>query len=187
MAQWTSLDLPWHLTIPQSIYSPLHSHLFQDDDDEHGAVIIAGVATTSRGVRLLARELHLAVDGVDYVPGKRGYRMLKADFISSHIAHCRDEELVYLAVHNHGGRDHVGFSDDDFRSHERGYPALLEITKGQPVGALVFAENAIAGDIWLPGERRVELAGANIVGSKSVKLTPSPRPRPAGRTIVRFL
>jgi molybdopterin/thiamine biosynthesis adenylyltransferase len=41
-----------------------------------------------------------------------------------------------------------------------------------PVGALVFAENAVAGDIWLPGERRVALAGADIVGASLRRLTP---------------
>ena len=56
------------------------SHLFPGDRDEHGAVIAAGYSRTSDGrIRLLARTLHLAKDGVDYVPGKRGYRMLRAN------------------------------------------------------------------------------------------------------------
>ena len=164
----------WHLIIPEEIYRRLHSHLFPGDGDEHGAVIVAGIAEGPRGIRLLARELHVAIDGVDYVPGKRGYRMLRAGFIANQIARCRDEKLVYLAVHNHGGHDHVAFSSDDMASHERGYPALLDIAKGMPVGALVFAENAIAGDIWLPGERRVELSGASIVGTSLRHLTPEP-------------
>jgi ThiF family len=165
--------------LPDGLCSRLHRHLFSGDHDEHAAVIAAGLAETPRGVRLLARELHLAVDGVDYVPGKRGYRMLKASFIRKRITACRDERLVYLAIHNHGGHDRVAFSDDDMRSHERGYPALLDIARGMPVGALVFAENAVAGDIWLPGEARVELAGASIVGNSLRRLTPTPRNRTA--------
>jgi len=141
---------PWRLVIPQSMYSRLHAHLFPGDNDEHGAVIYAGIATSKTGIRLLARELHLAKDDVDYVPGKRGYRMIKANFIGPHISRCAKEGMAYLAVHNHGGRDWVAFSGDDLRSHERGYPALLDIAKGQPVGALVFADNAIAGDICFP-------------------------------------
>ena len=61
-----------------------------------------------------------------------------------------------MAIHNHGGRESVEFSGDDLQSHERGYPALLDIMRGVPVGALVFASDAIAGDIWLPGRRRVK-------------------------------
>jgi molybdopterin/thiamine biosynthesis adenylyltransferase len=174
MAEIPPVDRPWRLVLPQGLYSSLHHHLFSGDGDEHGAVISAGIAETRREVRLLARDLHLAVDGVDYVPGKRGYRMLKAAFIAERVAACRDERLVYLAIHNHGGRDHVGFSGDDLRSHERGYPALLDIANGMPVGAMVFAENAIAGDIWLPGEARVELCGASVVGASLRQLTSAP-------------
>ena len=75
----------------------------------------------------------------------------------------------------------MGFSEPDFRSHERGYPALSDIAQGQPVGALVFAESAVAGDIWLPGEKRVKLAGASIVGASLLQLAAVPRPRPPGR------
>jgi hypothetical protein len=181
MVEFASLKAPWRLVMPQGIYSQVQAHLFRDDHDEHGAVMTAGIAVSGRNVRLLVRELHLAVDGVDYVPGKRGYRMLKADFIASKIAHCHDQRLAYLAIHNHGGDDRVAFSADDLRSHERGYPALLDIAEGQPVGALVFAENAIAGDIWLPDGRRVELDGASVVGASLLHLSASPRPRHQGR------
>ncbi|MGB0123733.1 MAG: ThiF family adenylyltransferase [Silvibacterium sp.] len=181
MADYPSVNKPWRLILPQQIYRRLHKHLFPGDGDEHGAVIIAGIAETEQGVSLLARDLHLAVDGVDYVPGNRGYRMLKAGFIADRIAHCAGERFVYLAIHNHGGRDHVGFSGDDLRSHERGYPALLGISKGMPVGALVFAENAIAGNIWLPEEHRLELAGASVVGHSLKLLHSAPPPRPQGR------
>jgi ThiF family len=182
MANYPSINKPWRLILPQQIYSRLHRHLFPGDGDEHGAVIVAGIAESKQGVSLLARDLHLAVDGVDYVPGKRGYRMLKSGFIADRIAHCAAERLVYLAIHNHGGRDHVAFSGDDLRSHERGYPALLDISKGMPVGALVFAENAIAGSIWLTGGRRLELAGASVVGHNLKLLRPAPPPRPPGRS-----
>jgi tRNA A37 threonylcarbamoyladenosine dehydratase len=53
----------------------------------------------------------------------------------------------------------------------------LDIAKGMPVGALVFAENAIAGDIWLPGEARIELGGASVVGASLRQLTSAPIPR----------
>src|SRR5438270_11900391 len=131
----------WTLTIDQPIFEDLMGHLFPGDEDEHGAVLAAGIVTTDRGTRLLARELFKAEEGVDFVPGRWGYRMLTAEFVRDKIRYCRDERLAYLAVHNHSGRDEVGFSCADNRSHERGYPALLDIS-GQPVGALVPAEHA---------------------------------------------
>jgi hypothetical protein len=41
--------------------------------------------------------------------------------------------------------------------HERGYPALLDVVGGLPVGALVIAQNAVAGDLRLGPGQRVQL------------------------------
>jgi hypothetical protein len=175
MAKITLKGRSWHLVMPEGMYDKLHGHLYPGDHDEHGAVLACGMAHTSDGrIRLLARALHLAQDGVDYVPGKRGYRMLRAEFIRKRIIECRDEKLVYLAIHNHGGTDHVEFSGADLRSHERGYPALLDIARGMPVGALVFAGCAVAGDIWLPDGNRVELDDACIIGRRLRKIALKP-------------
>lgn len=162
----------WRLTIPDDMYGALMRHLFPGDGDEHGAIILAGICESDRGLRLVARELHLAVDGVDYVPGKYGYRMLRAQFIQSRIIRARDMKLAYLAIHNHGGSTSVGFSSDDFASHERGYPALLDISRGMPVGALVFARQAVAGDLWFANNKRKELASAVVIGARRLPLYP---------------
>lgn len=178
MVDRASLTPPWSLRLPEQLYRQLQAHLFPGDGDEHGAVIAAGLATSPRGTRLLARELFLARDGVDYVPGERGYRMLRAAFIQNCVLHCRDEQLAYLAVHNHGGRSSVGFSDVDLHAHDRGYPALLAILRGPPVGGLVFASDAVAGDLWTPDGARHMLAGATVIGRSLQRLTPAPLPRP---------
>ena len=164
----------WRLTIPAGMYQELHRHLFPGDGDEHGAVILAGICESDRGLRLVAREVHLAKDGVDYVPGRRGYRMLKAEYIQGRILRARDRRLAYLAIHNHGGTDSVAFSGPDMASHERGYPALLDIGRGVPVGALVLARSAVAGDLWFPGGDRAELRETAIVGHRRQLLFPKP-------------
>ena len=82
----------WRLTIPEEMHTLLMRHLFPGDGDEHGAIILAGICESDRGLRLVARELHLAMDGQDYVPGKYGYRMLKAQFIQSRILRARKFE-----------------------------------------------------------------------------------------------
>jgi len=155
-------------------YRLLHNHLFPGDHDEHGAVLSLGSSETNRGTRLLVRDVFLAEDGVDYVPGTRGYRALTASFVGEKASYCAREKLGYLAVHCHGGRDTVAFSGDDMASHERGYPALLQITQGLPVGALVFAESAVAGDIWTEGARQA-LASLHVVGTRTTSLFPAPR------------
>jgi hypothetical protein len=129
----------------------LNSHLFPGDHQEHGAVLLAGLHVRKDRVRLLVREVVLAEDGVDHLVGPRGFLMLRAEFVRAQIARAREQRLVYLSVHNHGGTDTVAFSKPDLASHERGYPTLLDYVDGLPVGALVFASKAVAGDIWLPG------------------------------------
>lgn len=171
------MKTPVSLTMDEPLYRRLHDHLFPGDYDEHGAVIVAGISETERGTRLLAREVLLARDGIDYVPGTRGYRALTAQFVAEQSDYCAAQNLCYLAVHCHGGLDSVGFSGDDMASHERGYPALLDITNGGPVSALVFAREAVAGDIWTP-EGRFKLDHATVIGPRVRRLYPNPRPRP---------
>ena len=167
---------PIELIIDEPESKKLFNHLFPGDGDEHGAVIVAGIVETERVTRLLVRKVVLARDGIDYVPGQRGYRALTARFVAEVSGSCAKESLCYLAVHCHGGKDEVGFSADDMASHERGYPALLDITRGGPVGALVFAKNAVAGDIWT-FSGRYQLDRMTIVGANIRRLYPSPRKR----------
>lgn len=162
------------LILTDEVYRQIVTHLFRNDGDEHGAVLLAGVARDGDRVRLLGRELILATDGVDYVPGQRGYRMLTPEFVGRGIRRARNEQLAYLAIHNHGSGDRVAFSGGDMRSHERGYPALLAIARGLPVGALVVAQRAIAGDIWLPDGNRVALERTIVVGANRGELLPAP-------------
>lgn len=164
----------FELRIAQPDWARLHHHLFPGDHDEHAAVLLCGMATSARSRRLLVREVVCAEDGVSYVPGKRGYRQLTGEFVTHLIRRSKDEKLIYLAVHNHGGSDSVSFSATDLDSHERGYPTLLGLT-GLPVGAVVLAERAVAGDVWLPDGSRHPLSRTVIVGGSPATLTPGPQ------------
>jgi hypothetical protein len=163
------------LRIERDQYALLHRHLFPGDNDEHGAALLAGLSRGPDRLNLHVREVHLAVDGIDYVPGKVGYRALTPTFIHRLITRARDERLVYLAVHNHFGDHQVAFSPIDVRSHELGYPALLQIARGLAVGALVFARRAVAGDLWISNQVRLELSDAVVVGTTIERLTPTPK------------
>lgn len=175
MAPFPHVALPFELRIATSDFDLIEDHLFPGDSDEHGAVLLCGMTTTAAGTRLLVHDVALAEDGIDYLPGIRGYRMLRDRFVRQQIRRARDEGLVYLAVHNHHGHDHVAFSTTDLASHERGYPALLEIAAGQPVGALVLNHTCIAGDIWLPDGTRHPLGSAVTIGQPIDRRYSSPR------------
>lgn len=168
------------LRVPAALMDQLHQHLFPGDRDEHGAVIAASVLKSPRGLRLLVHRLFPAEDGVDYVPGERGYRMLTPAFVRRCALACADANLAYLAVHCHGGTDRVGFSTTDLASHERGYPALLDILDGPPVGGLVFAHDAVAGDIWFSDTDRRDLDLLVVPDRPMRRITAAPQPPPPG-------
>jgi len=159
--------------ITKPLFDQLHAHLFPGDDDEHGAVVTVGVCTSGRETRLLVREVFLARAGIDYVESKYGYRALSADFVARVSDHCSRHGLGYFAVHCHGGKDSVDFSRVDLESHKRGYPALLDIVNGRPVGALVFAQNAVAGSVWTR-EGVFKLNHLVVVGANIQRLYPAP-------------
>jgi len=66
----------------------------------------------------------------------------------------------------------------DNRSHERGYPALLDISGG-PVGALVLARDALAGDVWTQDRVRRPVSETVVVGRNLRRVHPAdPAPPP---------
>jgi len=163
------------LRMARQDFNVITTHLFPGDHDEHGCVLLAGTSCADGKLTLHVREVHLAREGSDYVQGTIGYRALSPKFIHRLITRARDERLAYLAVHNHGSDREVGFSRIDYDSHERGYPALLQIASGMPVGALVFGTRSIQADIWLPDGKRLDLDEAAVVGKTIQRLTPAPR------------
>lgn len=168
------VDRPWELVVGDEHSETLMNHLFPGDGDEHAAIILAGWHIQSNRVRLLVRDVIVAQEGCDHVAGQRGYKMTTAQFMKPHLRRAREEGLSFLSVHNHGGKDQVAFSRDDIASHERGYPALLDIVDGPPVGALVYARQAVAGSIWLPDGKRVKLAWSTILESGRTTWWPEP-------------
>lgn len=175
-------DPDWDLRAPHHLWQAMHEHLDPGDGDEHAGALLCGIAKDASGNRLLARTFLPAEDGVDYVPGTTGYRALTPAFIRRATRLAAQEKLAYLAVHNHGGQHHVSFSSTDMASHERGYPALLDLLGGQLVGAVVVAggpEGAVAGDLWLPGGDRVALRRTVVIGANTRVLRDRPTPPPA--------
>ncbi len=146
-------------------WAELQQHLFPGDSDEHGAVLLCGSTTDQGRLTLLVREVVLAADGVEYVAGTRGYRLLTGEFVTSQLRRAKEAGLIYLAAHNHGGELQVSFSKADLASHERGYPTLLAVN-GAHVGGLVLASAALAGDIWLTDGSRHPVDRTVVIGDE---------------------
>ena len=163
------------ILVTSTCHQQIMEHLFPGDREEYGAILRAGVVRIGSSMRLLVQHVQPAEFGTDYVPGKYGHRALTPTFIHREILQCRDSGLAYLAVHNHGSGRHVGFSRVDIESHERGYPALLDIGRGVPVGALVYGRRSVAADIWLPDGNRRSLGTYRIIGNEISRLYSQPR------------
>ena len=161
--------------VSAQLHGRLISHLFPGDNDEHGAILRAGVVRSGTSLRLLIQNFEPARFGTDYVRGRYGYRALSPTFIHREIMRCRNAGLAYLAVHNHRSDRHVEFSTIDLESHERGYPALLDIGQGVPVGALVYGRRSVAADIWTPDGIRRSLGTYRIIGPTVSRLYSNPR------------
>lgn len=182
------------LRFAQTQWDQLYGHLYPGDGREHAAVVLATLVERRGQVpRLLGRDVVLAQDGVDYGLSPAGHGRLSATFINRAIVRARNERLVYLHVHNHGSDRSVEFSGVDYASHERGYPALLDIAKGMPVGALVFGLRSVQVDLWWSKTERGRLKHCTVVSSRIQRLysSPSHAPRatyrPSVDRQVRFL
>jgi len=169
------------LRFAEQQWNQLYGHLYPGDDAEHAAVLLATlVERPGQSPRLLVREILLAQDGVDYGVSPDGHGRLSAAFVHRAIIRCRNERMVYLHVHNHGSDRSVEFSGVDLASHERGYPALLDITKEMPVGAVVFGKRSVEMDLWWSKTERNRLKHCAVVGSRVRRLYSSPSRAPAG-------
>lgn len=166
------------LRVPVGMMQELHSHLFSTPG-EHAAVIEATYFISERGHSFLARKLHLARDGVDFVLTEDYCYSLKSTFVRDRIWQCRENRTAYFHAHNHGGKRKVAFSGVDIASHESSALALLQIADGMPVGWLVFAEQAVAGDIWFPDGDRRALSFLSVSGKASIKISDGYKKRKA--------
>ena len=169
------------LRFAEQQWRQLYSHLYPGDGAEHAAVLLATlVERPGQSPRLLVREVLPAQDGVDYGVSPEGYGRVSAAFIHRAIIRCRNERLVYLHVHNHGSDRSVDFSQVDLASHERGYPALLDVAKGMPVGAVVLGLRSVEIDVWWSKTERSRLKHCVVAGSRIRRLYSSPTRAPAG-------
>lgn len=162
-----------NLRLNTADFAGLQRHLFPGDNDEHGAVLAAGISRSKEGIRFLVNKVFIAQDGVDYVPGKFGYRALTPEFVARTSDYCSRRKLSYFAVHCHQSDKSVGFSKVDLNSHERGYQAIVDILEGNPVGALVFGRNNVAGRVWLDG-RKVDFDEFVVIGASYRRLHSKP-------------
>ena len=159
-----------------AFHQRIMGHLFPGDRDEHGAILRAGIVRNGSSLRLLVQHVQPAEFGTDYVPGRYGYRALTSTFIHREILRVPGfGPRIPCRPQSRRAAGHVEFSRVDLESHERGYPALLDIGRGIPVGALVYGRRSVAADIWLPDGSRRTLGSYRVIGHEISRLYSQPR------------
>jgi molybdopterin/thiamine biosynthesis adenylyltransferase len=162
------------LVIDGERFARLHDHLFQDDHDEHAAVVLAGVHRRGDDIRLLARELHLVTAG-SFPPGTHGYRETDAATVARLASEAADEDLSYVALHSHpGAGTRVTLSAPDRDAHERLFPHLFDLTES-PVTGIAMGEESAAGEAWLSRSDVRRLDRVSVLDAHLRELTAEPQ------------
>ncbi|MEJ7784761.1 MAG: ThiF family adenylyltransferase [Solirubrobacteraceae bacterium] len=164
------------LRIGAGDFARLHGHLFRADEDEHGALLLAGEQPTADGGLLLCvREVHL-LGAEEFPPGKHGYRQLAASALARVGNRAADEGLALVSAHSHPiSDDRTGLSMDDLAAHERIFGHLLDITAAGSVTGVAFGRRSAAGETWRHDGSRHALDQVRVVGANIDML----RARPA--------
>ena len=156
----------WSLTFRPRDWARLEEDLFRDGA-EHGAVVLAAVVNGPRGARLLATDVLLAEDGVDYVPGTQGHRALNANFVRDAALRAALMDSPTPRSTTMAAQRTSGLSRIDLDGHEHGYPAFDgSLAKWSAHGCA--RPQAAAGDLWLPDGSRAALGELIVPGAPCV-------------------
>lgn len=151
----------WTVTMSGHNFSVLHRHLIQDDQREHAAFLLAGYTTDNR---LLVRDIAPIPDNAFISRG--GHYEVTPAAVAGAAHRAARERLALIWAHSHPGSTlRVGFSGQDHATIDRAHPALVDITEA-PVGALVFGEDAVAGEVLVPGGGRASIGSLRVLGSR---------------------
>lgn len=162
------------LRLTTADHATLHSHLFQADQDEHGAIVLAGIRQHVGETVLLGRELHLLTDE-EFPPGSYGYRQLAAQTLARLGNRAAAQRLALVSCHSHpSSTAQTRLSRDDLAGHARVFPHLLDIVDGAPVAGVAFGSASAAGEVWSPNAQPVPMDCVELVGHQLQRLTPTP-------------
>lgn len=162
----------YELILDEDRHAQLLAHLFQDDYDEHAAVVLAGQSSVTGKTRLLGRELIL-VPADSFAPGRHGYRQIEPRFVAEVSSRAADAGLAYVSLHGHPGADRsVSLSRDDRDAHERLFPHLNDIT-GAPVTGIALGQRSASGEVWV-GDQPTPLSALRVSGHNLAVLTERP-------------
>ena len=168
--------MTWTVAIGRREWVRARPALLPAGGAEGAAFLACGRAGDGSERRLLVRYV-IPVRDEDWGPSDRGAEgQISARAVAAAARRIADDGLSLVWVHSHPlADDTVRFSDDDRASIVRAHPALLDITGGQPVGALVVGRRSAAGEVWTPaGVATID--SVRLLGPEIAELREAPLP-----------
>ncbi|OGO52537.1 MAG: hypothetical protein A2148_08570 [Chloroflexi bacterium RBG_16_68_14] len=159
------------LTIGSGMWETLRSHLLADRH-EHLAFLLAGYTAVGGHQVLLACELVLIPDddleGSEYSCGLS----LKLEALLHVMNRANRAGLALVEAHSHPfSTERVAFSPTDSEGQSEMVAYIADTLPGRPYGALVLGQQAVEGQVWLPGSARPEqLDEVRVVGDNMARI-----------------
>lgn len=114
---------------------------------ERVGFIVAGLASYTEGVLVLARAYRPVADG-DYLHAPSVGAMMGPDVIRKAQEWALFKGEAIFHVHSHGGSGLPGFSGVDLRENAKFVPDFLKVAPQNIHGAIVLSDDAAAGQFW---------------------------------------
>jgi len=148
------------------MWDRLKSYLLSDGD-EHLAFILAEYVLLDKFFILLGRELVLISDE-DLDSGTRWDGLsLKLEALLRVLNRANQLKCTIVEVHSHPfSNHHVDFSPIDLQGQKEMVNYLSDVFPGSPYAALVLAQNAVKGQVWMSGKRNpIDLEEVRVGGA----------------------
>jgi hypothetical protein len=122
---------------------------------ERVGFIVAGLASYTEGVLVLARAYRPVADG-DYLHALSVGAMMGPDAIRKAQELALFEGEAIFHVHSHGGSGLPGFSGVDLQENAKFVPDFLKVAPQNIHGAIVLSDDGAAGQFWQSRNGRPE-------------------------------
>lgn len=142
-------------------WNELRTHLLCDSN-EHLAFLLARHA----GERLLVRDLILVSDEeLDWGSGCLGLSLTLTSLLRI-MNEANRRQLTLVEAHSHPfSKGKVTFSTIDLEGQKDLANHISETMPNRPYAALVLGQDAVAGDVWLPGmDKSLQLENISVIG-----------------------
>ena len=149
--------------------------------DEAGAVLLAGIAHTSEGLRLLGRELHWVPDNAYDHRTSRSLTIRSEGYVAT-LARAEQIGATPIWLHTHPGLNGIPFRSEYDEVVDDDLQSTFRIRSGSEIYAsLVFSPSdhwfRFAGDVWAAGEApTASITRTFIVGPRWSLLAPDNSP-----------